>query len=210
MDYFTLILRFIIVFLLSALFGLERQRTHKPVGFGTFIFVSLGACALAMIPTALSIDNPLAIISAIVTGIGFLGAGALIKTTDKIFGFTTAASIWAFAILGLTIGLGLYPIAGIMYALIWAIILIDWYFEKHGIGSYQRKLTIISNKLNSGKEIKRAVEKFTIRNKLISTDVSKKENKLTMIYLIEGTKGEINNIPEHFYEKLWLDCCKIE
>ena len=210
MDYFTLILRFIIVFVASALFGLERQRTHKPVGFGTFIFVSLGACALAMIPTALSIDNPLAIISAIVTGIGFLGAGALIKTTDKIFGFTTAASIWAFAILGLTIGLGLYPIAGIMYALIWAIILIDWYFEKHGIGSYQRKLTIISNKLNSGKEIKKAVDKFTIRNKLISTDISKKENKLTMIYLIEGTKGEINNIPEHFYEKLWLDCCKIE
>ncbi|HLC62929.1 MAG TPA: MgtC/SapB family protein [Candidatus Nanoarchaeia archaeon] len=210
MDYFTLILRFIIVFLLSALFGLERQRTHKPVGFGTFIFVSLGACALAMIPTALSIDNPLAIISAIVTGIGFLGAGALIKTTDKIFGFTTAASIWAFAILGLTIGLGLYPIAGIMYALIWAIILIDWYFEKHGIGSYQRKLTIIANKLDIGKEIKKAVDKFTIKNKLIITDINRKENKLTMVYLIEGAKEELNNIPQHFYEKQWLDSCKIE
>jgi len=210
MDYFTLILRFIIVFVASALFGLERQRTHKPVGFGTFIFVSLGACALAMIPTALSIDNPLAIISAIVTGIGFLGAGALIKTTDKIFGFTTAASIWAFAILGLTIGLGLYPIAGIMYALIWAIILIDWYFEKHGIGSYQRKLTIIANKLDIGKEIKKAVDKFTIKNKLIITDINRKENKLTMVYLIEGAKEELNNIPQHFYEKQWLDSCKIE
>ena len=97
-----------------------------------------------------------------------------------------------------------------MYVLIWAIIVIDWYFEKHGIGSYQRKLTIISNKLNSGKEIKRAVEKFTIRNKLISTDVSKKENKLTMVYLIEGTKEELNNIPQYFHEKPWLDSCKIE
>ena len=97
-----------------------------------------------------------------------------------------------------------------MYALIWAIILIDWYFEKHGIGSYQRKLTIIANKLDIGKEIKKAVDKFTIKNKLIITDINRKENKLTMVYLIEGAKEELNNIPQHFYEKQWLDSCKIE
>src|SRR3989338_8472325 len=101
-----IILRFFVVAILSSLYGLQRQRRHKPVGFGTIVFVSVGACALAILAVELGIENSIGLLGAIVTGIGFLGAGAIIKNNDRIFGFTTAASIWLFSIFGLIVGLG--------------------------------------------------------------------------------------------------------
>jgi putative Mg2+ transporter-C (MgtC) family protein len=103
---FEILPRFIITFVFSVIFGLERQRAHKPVGFGAFTFVAVGSCALSITAINLYPDNPLSLLGAIVTGIGFLGAGALIKTTDKIFGFTSAAAVWLFAIFGLVVGVG--------------------------------------------------------------------------------------------------------
>ena len=93
METLTIVIRLLAVFILSLIFGIERQRSHKPVGFGTFIFVAIGSCALAIAATIIDIDDRIIILGSIVTGIGFLGAGALIRNNDKIFGFTTAASL---------------------------------------------------------------------------------------------------------------------
>ena|SRR5659263_171028 len=101
MELLIILLRLTLTFALSLIFGYERQRSHKPIGFGTFIFVSVGSCGLAITATILS-ENPLPLLGSVVTGIGFLGAGALIKTNEKTFGFTTAASVWLFAIFGIT------------------------------------------------------------------------------------------------------------
>jgi len=147
MEFSVIILRFILTFLLASLFGLERQRSHKPTGFGTFIFVALGACGLSIVAVIAEPQNPVPLLSAIVTGIGFLGAGALIKTSDKVFGFTTAVSIWIFAIFGLVIGIGQYLVGLLMYAFVWVVILFDKYFEKRGIGSYQKRLVLHTIKL---------------------------------------------------------------
>jgi len=112
MELSIVLIRLVLTFALSYLFGLDRQRSHKPIGFGTFIFVGIGSCGLAIAAVDIYPENPLLLLSAIVTGIGFLGAGALIKTTDKIFGFTTAASIWIVAAIGMTVGFGNYALAG--------------------------------------------------------------------------------------------------
>ena len=88
-DY-SILVRILLVFILSSFFGLERQRSHKPVGFGTFIFVALGACIIGIIATKNNIDSSISLLAATITGIGFLGAGALIKSTDKVFGFNMA------------------------------------------------------------------------------------------------------------------------
>src|SRR3989339_687675 len=80
-----IILKFTLIFLMAFLFGIERQLSHKPTGFGTFIFVAVGSCALGSMSMDISATNALTIVGGVVTGIGFLGAGALIKTTDKIF-----------------------------------------------------------------------------------------------------------------------------
>jgi len=203
-------LRFALVFVLSTLFGLERQRSHKPVSFGTFVFVAMGSCALAVAASLLNLENPLPLLAAIVTGIGFLGAGALIKTSDKIFGFTTAAAIWTFAIFGLIIGIGQYFPAGILYLSIWLVILIDNYFERHGIGLYQKKLIITTRYLIDEREIKKALSQKTENFKLISSELDRKNKKLIMGYLIECTKEEINEVPLLLSKKPWLESCRID
>jgi putative Mg2+ transporter-C (MgtC) family protein len=137
-----LALRFALTFLVAFAFGYARQRGHKPIGFGTFIFVATGACALALTAVNLAPANPLPLLGAVVTGIGFLGAGALIKSGDQIQGFTSAASIWAYAIVGVTIGVGEYTVGLTLYALTWFVLLFDARLERIGFGAYRRRLTV--------------------------------------------------------------------
>ena len=203
METLTIATRFLIVFVLSSLFGLERQRAHKPVSFGTFIFVSLGSCALTLIATSIDINNRIVIIGSIVTGIGFLGAGALIRNNDKIFGFTTAASIWIMAIFGLIIGIGEYLTGILVYAAMWIIVIIDKRLEEKGIGTYERKITINTNKIINEKEIVSIINGDT-RKKLININVDKKLNKLSLTYLIAGKKEDINSIPQKLFDKPWF------
>ena len=99
-----MILRFFVVAVLSSVYGLQRQRRHKPVGFGTIVFVSIGACALAILAVDLGIETSIGLLGAIVTGIGFLGAGAIIKTMIKFSALLQQMSIWLFSTFGLVIG----------------------------------------------------------------------------------------------------------
>ncbi len=208
----TIMIRFFIVFALSFIFGIERQRSHKPVGFGTFTFVAIGACGLAITGIFLSDENvnPMPLLSAIVSGIGFLGAGALIKTNDKIFGFTTAASIWLFAVFGLMIGVGEYLTAMLIYTGIWIIISVDKYLEANGMGSYQKKIIITTNKLINEKEIKQQLLLFTKKHRMLDIEVDKKNNTQKISYILEGKKEDLNRLASKLFEKEWFDSIKTE
>lgn len=127
---------------MAFLFGYERQRSRKPIGFGTFIFVSVGACSLALIAEALPGQNTVPLLAATVTGIGFLGAGALIKTGEKIHGFTSAALIWLFAIFGLAVGVGELVLGIAIYLVIWLVSLVDQLLQNRSIGAYKKQLSI--------------------------------------------------------------------
>ncbi|MBN2618438.1 MAG: MgtC/SapB family protein [Spirochaetales bacterium] len=186
-------LRIAITFLLSLIFGIQRQFSNKPIGFGTFIFVAIGSCGLAISAINLNYENPLPLLSAIVTGIGFLGAGALIKTSDKIFGFTSAASIWLFAIIGLTVGIGLYVIAFSLYILVWIVVWIDRYFEVKGLGLYQKKITIVLNKPYSKTEIKALLNAKKYKTLSIEFDKSKKIYSFTLI--VENSRNNMEKLP---------------
>lgn len=199
--------RFAITYILALIYGLQRQKSHKPIGFGTFIFVATGACALAITATSLGLDKAVPLMAAIVSGIGFLGAGALIRSNDKIFGFTTAASIWLFAIFGLIIGLGNYATGLTIYAFIWITVLFDSYLEKKSIGSYQKKIMITTSKIVNEIDIKKNLPRGT---KLISLEVNKKDKKINVQYLLEGTREEIKKDLEHLYEQEWFESCKVE
>lgn len=210
MDAFTDFARLLIVFLFALIFGLQRQKSHKPIGFGTYIFVSTGACVLALAATYLAPQNPLPLLSAIVTGIGFLGAGALIKSTDKVFGFTSAATIWFFAILGLTIGIGEYFLGFMAYLIVWAVFGFDYYLEKHSIGSYQKKITVTTNKLMNEAEIKKMLAEYTKKYRLVESTIDKKNSKMILIYNVEGSKNNLNLLPIKLHDKDWFESCRIE
>jgi putative Mg2+ transporter-C (MgtC) family protein len=204
------LLRILIVFTLSFIFGVVRQRNHKHVGFGTYTMVSVGACVLAIAALELSVDNPLPLLSAIVTGIGFLGAGALIRTSDKIFGFTSAAAIWLYAIFGLLVGSGEYLLGVCVYIVSAAVIGYDIYLEDRGIGSYQRRLIVTTNKVIQEKEIKEVLIMIAKKHRLQHVDVNKTEHKMIFNYLVEGSKEQLNKIPKVLYEKEWFESVAVE
>ena len=205
-----MIIRFLLVSLLSMLYGFQRQKSHKPVGFGTFVFVSTGACALALVALEMDISHSIVLLSATVTGIGFLGAGALIKGSDRMFGFTTATSIWLFAIFGLVIGLGYYPQAALVYTIIWAVVGFDSFLEKKGVGSYRKKVTIIYNNFSNKKQIVDILAEYCTRFSLLNINLNKKEKSIASTYLIEGTKEEIEDLLKELYKNTWCVSVKFE
>src|SRR2546426_7712388 len=87
-DPTEVVVRLLFVFGLAFSVGLERQLHRKPVGLGTFIFVSMGAATLAILAITLEEDNPLPLLGGVITGIGFLGAGAPIRSDDRVFRVT--------------------------------------------------------------------------------------------------------------------------
>lgn len=104
--------------LLGGLVGLERELKSRPAGFRTHILVSLGACLFTMagaygakafygVEGAADID-PTRVAAQVVAGIGFLGAGAIIRTGANVQGLTTAAALWVTAAIGLAVGLGFW------------------------------------------------------------------------------------------------------
>jgi putative Mg2+ transporter-C (MgtC) family protein len=212
MEITEILLRFLITFVLALIFGIERQKSHKPIGFGTFIFVSVGSCGLALTAISLSqenpSENPIPLLGAIVTGIGFLGAGALIKTTDRIFGFTTASSIWLFAIFGLVIGVGNYFIGLVMYVLVWVVVFYDKHLEKKGIGSYQRRIIVSTNRIIEENEARKVIG--VSKCKLIHMHIEKKDSLMHLSYLVEGGIDEIERIPGKLMQEAWFDSCKLE
>jgi putative Mg2+ transporter-C (MgtC) family protein len=118
-----LLLRVLFAGALSGLLGWERQTVGKPAGFRTLLLVGVAACLFVVAgeaaaltypasPTSLRIE-PFALIQAVAVGIGFLGAGVVFLSRDgsHVIGLTTAASIWATAAVGLTVGFGRYLLA---------------------------------------------------------------------------------------------------
>jgi len=127
------LLRVIMATLLGALVGLERERAGKPAGFRTHILVSLGTAivVLACAGSRMDLDGLSRVIQGIVTGIGFIGAGSILKINEErdIQGLTTAAGIWMTAAIGIACGLGTVGLAliatGMTLIVLWVLRVIE-------------------------------------------------------------------------------------
>jgi putative Mg2+ transporter-C (MgtC) family protein len=108
------LLRLVVGLVLGAAVGWERELQRMPAGFRTHALVGLGSATFTVV-SALAfvgpISDPTRIAAQIVTGIGFLGAGAILHDRGAVRGLTTAASLWAVAAVGMAAGAGLYVIA---------------------------------------------------------------------------------------------------
>jgi len=105
-----LLFRLLLVVLVGGLIGTEREYRSKSAGFRTMILICLGSFLFTTFSKFMSDVSPDRIASNIVTGIGFLGAGVIFKSDNKVNGITTAATIWAVAALGMGIADGLYTL----------------------------------------------------------------------------------------------------
>ena len=102
-------------FLCGALVGFERERGHKPAGLRTLILICVGSAIFTVVSASPSLGGhePARIAAQIVTGIGFLGAGSILRDRHHISGLTTAATIWACSGIGIEVGAG-YAAAGVV------------------------------------------------------------------------------------------------
>jgi len=116
-----MILRLLLATALGAIIGYQRERAGKAAGLRTHILICVGAAlfTIASLYGFGATADPARVAAGIVAGIGFLGAGAIIRTGEGIVaGLTTAATIWAVAGIGLAAGAGLYLASAVTTALI--------------------------------------------------------------------------------------------
>jgi putative Mg2+ transporter-C (MgtC) family protein len=120
-----LILRILLAAIMGAAIGAQREWIGKSAGLRTLAIISLGAALFAIISDyGFTGGNPSMIAAGIVTGIGFLGAGAILHHESGIEGLTTAATIWVAAGIGLAAGAGFYLISVIVTVIVLIILFI--------------------------------------------------------------------------------------
>ncbi len=128
------IIRLLIALLIGGLIGLERELQGKPAGLRTNMLMCFGSCLIMIISieiskTASGIADPGRIAAQVVTGVGFLGAGTIIRSRFHVTGLTSAATIWVLSALGLAVGAGRIRLALICAVFISMILILIRYVE---------------------------------------------------------------------------------
>lgn len=137
MDTVTILLRLALAVVLSGLIGQERENKNRPAGFRTHILVCVGA-TMVMLTSIYMFDkyrgivnlDPARLGAQVISGIGFLGAGTIIREGGSVKGLTTAASLWSVACIGLAVGMGFYEGAIIGTVMIYLTLLVLGRFGK--------------------------------------------------------------------------------
>ena len=137
------VIRIAAALVLGGLVGLEREVRDKPAGLQTIILICVGACIFTIVSQV--VGGPDAqhtrIAAQIVSGIGFLGAGAILRDRVSVIGLTTAATIWAVAAVGMAVGFGHYALGlvgtgGILVALLVLDVVENWVGDRRDIQDY--------------------------------------------------------------------------
>ena len=116
-------MRVLLAVVLGGLIGCEREWHGKEAGIRTYGAVALGSCVFALISShVVGGNNPHVIAAGVVTGIGFLGAGVIMREGGTVVGLTTAATLWATASVGLATGYGMYTIATLVAILVFLLL----------------------------------------------------------------------------------------
>jgi putative Mg2+ transporter-C (MgtC) family protein len=129
---FVTVARVFLAFILGGVVGFERQQVRRPAGLRTHMLVCAGSACFTVASVygfegLGSIRDPARLAAQIVTGIGFLGAGAIFRSGSTVRGLTTASSIWVTAAIGIVAGLGMFTLALFTTFLTWfALFVIKW------------------------------------------------------------------------------------
>lgn len=197
------IYKLILSMLLGAVVGYERRRKGQTAGVRTFSLISMGA-TLAMLLSiyvpqeymGLKNGDPGRIAAQVITGIGFLGAGAIIQMKGSVRGLTTAAGIWMMAIIGMAVGLGMYLLSIFASALILFILVQLERIEKRVSRGAESRIIRISlgTILHDIAEYRKVLKRHNIHlsNFYVDCDFEANETRLNLIVLVRETTNYID------------------
>lgn len=182
--------------LLGCVVGIERKRRGQMAGMRTFALIAMGA-TLAMLLSiyvpqvylGLKNGDPGRIAAQVISGIGFLGAGAIIQMKGSVRGLTTAAGIWMVATIGMAVGVGMYLIAFLATGLVLIIlVLLERFEHRVNVGSEARTIRLKLDGVVKDIEPYRAVlDRFhaTLNNFYIDFDYQENSTRLNLVVLLK-------------------------
>ena len=203
----AIIIRILIGGLLGALVGFERERQGQPAGLRTHIILVIGATLAMTLSINMAIQfNPLVpngdparLAAQVVSGIGFLGAGAILRYGPNIKGLTTATSLWTMAIVGLAIGAGHYLSGFVATGLILIALILLNVFEKHYIKTYTIMVLDITAEEKEGmiEDIRKSLAGVVSTIESTSIEKNLPSKQIRMVFTIKLTAKTSNwNIVE--------------
>ena len=187
-------MKLILAVIVGGFTGYEREKSNQFAGFRTHILVAIGSCITSIIAlelftkySSISTMDPARLPAQVLSGIGFLGAGAILKNSNGIRGLTTAAGIWTTACIGIAIGYGQYVAGIVAWLLVMATLYILKNFDKVISKRSQTvlkatitSLDVTSNIFNTIKASEIAIKTFQI--------IAKSDNIWEIVFLIEYDK----------------------
>jgi putative Mg2+ transporter-C (MgtC) family protein len=196
-----MIIRLCLGFAAGAIIGFERSSRHQVAGLRTHILICTGATLLMLlsiwIPQELSVHgtgDPGRIAAQVVSGIGFLGAGAILRLGNNVRGLTTAASLWFVAAVGLAIGAGMFLAAAVAEVLsIITLVLLDK-FEKKMFPSERNKIIELTYKTSipDTKEAMNILKSYGVRIQSIDMDQSIGKEKGARLRILVGISNHVD------------------
>ncbi len=207
-------LRLACAMLVGLIIGTEREYTNRPAGLRTHILVALGACVVSITGEILfahykelgAIPDPARLSAQVITGVGFLGAGTIMREGASVKGLTTAASLWAVACLGIACGFGYYAVAllGMVFIFITLTVLEyiqhKWMRVSEGIQHYTLETDDVSKTLEL---VDNAAQHHRVRVEHIAVESLEKSYLVTFQGEIGGARSGIRR--RNFLEELIKD-----
>lgn len=187
--------RLFLSMLLGMIIGAERKRKGQIAGIRTFALISMGAC-LAMLLSiyvpqmylGLKNGDPGRIAAQVITGIGFLGGGAMIHMKGAVRGLTTAAGIWMTAILGMAVGIGMYVISIFStFLILITLVAFEQYSKRRKLGQESKVINLTVEGIHNNIELYRKVLKnfdIHLSTFYVEYDYEKQVTELNLVILV--------------------------
>ncbi|TFG74719.1 MAG: MgtC/SapB family protein [Chrysiogenales bacterium] len=203
------ILKILLAAMLGGIIGLERELSHKEAGLRTNILIAIGSTLITILSfkiAALSkTADPARLTAQIVSGIGFLGAGAIIQARFAVHGLTTAATIWTVAAIGIAVGSGYYLVAFLVTIFVVLVLTVFKFLQAYMEKQKQNYIYLISTEEKASLlvDVRQVLTELNIRYSsarlnrkeggyefeiILSTSENKNRDFIEKIMLIKGVK----------------------
>ncbi|HEY9744869.1 MAG TPA: MgtC/SapB family protein [Oculatellaceae cyanobacterium] len=214
------VLRLVLAFLLGSVVGMEREYTQQSAGLRTHILVCMGATVFTIVSASMItydmfpqvqgsryVGDPSRIAAQIVSGIGFIGGGAVLRHGASIRGLTTAASLWMMASIGMLIGIGHYQLSIIATLFSFLVLFIVGSLERNMFKKYLKKYTLLRIQVTVGEEhvstLEHWVDKVFPQKAIeVKTQRNEQEQSITFTYVIDmrGLHADVRMLSQKLNE----------
>ena len=197
-----MLIKIFLAIVLGGTLGMERQYHDKPAGFATNCLICVGAMLFTILSEYMGAagGDPGRIAAQVVTGVGFIGAGSILRDGNKISGLTTAAGVWLVAAIGMTVGYGQYILAMVTTC---AILVFQLGARRtiklvEKLKRYDTINLVCDPNWQTIEKISKAIEEQNI--KILKQEVTKQENRFHVCLVATFTGTEFQNITKKLLE----------